>query len=259
MGSVERGAPSLPQICGLLHAEKGLGNLGGWAGSHRGSPRSCSVPRHAPWSQNILHMDVTLNVTLADALRRANVTLGPSPRRSHVTPDPTNVTLGLIHDRSNITPDWTNITLTYVVVGRTSPSRRLGRSAVSLHIRQWPSVPLDHRSDHGPGRLRLALGWQLDGWNGPCLGLIDPTGGGQTRLQGPPPGSALPYPGIGPRSPLRPFWPALAVRSPHEPDGRTRRARVERSRLNRSRLSHRLHSRSGAKAGIEPALAAINA
>ena len=110
-------------------------------------------------------------------------------------------------------------------VPRTSPSRPLrtiGRRR-SPQERQWP---ITDRSDPGPG-----LSWPL--------GPPRPRGGSRRRLgrlivsgsptppeaaehdcKGPIAGAGPSSPGTGPLSPLRPFWPALASRWPHEPEGR---------------------------------------
>jgi hypothetical protein len=74
----------------------------------------------------------------------------------------------------------------------------------------------------GPGYDQVAWGrhWgdAWDAWPSPARG---PAGDGHTRLQRPHYRVGTPsLPGIGPLSPLQPFWPALASRWPHEPEGR---------------------------------------
>jgi hypothetical protein len=137
--------------------------------------------------------------------------------------------------------DAANVTLAYVRVGRTSPSRptpllqrhphdRRGLSAVDglhrndsahhdqIRSRSWPFRGLWSAS--APERQQATAGTAGTAGTAAVSGSPTPPEAAEHDCKVPIVGVGPGGPGTGPRSPLRPFWPALASRWPHEPEGR---------------------------------------
>ena len=130
------------------------------------------------------------------------------------------------HDQlhsSNVTPNVTFTTARHnrpsTIAALPDPLPIIPRSDPVLGF-PWPWVRL------GPREAAS------DGWEGPLSEAHQlPRRRPNTNARAPLPGLA-PSPGSDPLSPLRPFWPALACRWPHEPEGRALVVTCGRSRLN---------------------------